>query len=75
MAGLACGGMDDSCAGHETAQATEESALFAVEPVNFAVPVLGAVDEFVLVPLVLHGQKVCVVGSRISLMTQSGESS
>jgi uncharacterized membrane protein YkvA (DUF1232 family) len=30
-------------------------ALFAVEPVNFAVPVLGAVDEFVLVPLVLHG--------------------
>jgi uncharacterized membrane protein YkvA (DUF1232 family) len=30
-------------------------ALFAVEPLNFAVPVLGAVDEFVLVPLVLHG--------------------
>jgi uncharacterized membrane protein YkvA (DUF1232 family) len=30
-------------------------ALFAVEPANFAVPVLGAVDEFVLVPLVLHG--------------------
>lgn len=30
-------------------------ALFAVEPVNFAVPVLGAVDEFVLVPLLLHG--------------------
>jgi uncharacterized membrane protein YkvA (DUF1232 family) len=30
-------------------------ALFAVEPVNFAVPVLGAVDELVLVPLVLHG--------------------
>jgi uncharacterized membrane protein YkvA (DUF1232 family) len=28
--------------------------LFAVEPANFAVPVLGAVDEFVLVPLVLH---------------------
>lgn len=30
-------------------------ALFAVEPANFAVPVFGAVDEFVLVPLVLHG--------------------
>ena len=29
--------------------------LFAVEPLNFAVPVLGAVDELVLVPLVLHG--------------------
>ncbi|WP_179966240.1 hypothetical protein [Massilia putida] len=29
--------------------------LLAVEPLNFAVPVLGAVDEFVLVPLVLHG--------------------
>lgn len=30
-------------------------ALFAVEPLNFALPVLGAVDEFVLLPLVLHG--------------------
>ena len=30
-------------------------ALFAVEPVNFALPVLGAIDEFVLVPFVLHG--------------------
>jgi uncharacterized membrane protein YkvA (DUF1232 family) len=30
-------------------------ALFAVEPLNFAVPLLGAVDEFVLLPLVLHG--------------------
>jgi uncharacterized membrane protein YkvA (DUF1232 family) len=30
-------------------------ALFAVEPVNFAVPMVGAVDELVLVPLVLHG--------------------
>lgn len=29
-------------------------ALFAIEPANFAVPVLGAVDELVLVPLVLH---------------------
>jgi uncharacterized membrane protein YkvA (DUF1232 family) len=30
-------------------------ALFAVEPLNFTLPVLGVVDEFVLVPLVLHG--------------------
>lgn len=30
-------------------------ALFAVEPLNFALPVLGVVDEFVLVPLMLHG--------------------
>ena len=30
-------------------------ALLAVEPLNFAVPVFGAVDELVLVPLVLHG--------------------
>lgn len=30
-------------------------ALFAVEPLNFTVPVLGVVDELMLVPLVLHG--------------------
>jgi uncharacterized membrane protein YkvA (DUF1232 family) len=30
-------------------------ALFALEPMNFALPLLGVVDEFVLVPLVLHG--------------------
>lgn len=29
--------------------------LFAVEPLNVAVPVLGAVDELVLLPLLLHG--------------------
>jgi len=29
--------------------------FFAVEPLNFALPVLGVVDEFVLLPLVLHG--------------------
>jgi len=29
--------------------------LFALEPLNFAVPVLGTVDEFVLLPLMLHG--------------------
>ena len=30
-------------------------ALFAVEPLNLAVPVFGVVDEFVFVPLILHG--------------------
>lgn len=29
--------------------------LFAAEPFNFALPILGAVDELVLVPLLLHG--------------------
>ena len=29
--------------------------LFALEPLNVAVPVLGAVDELVLLPLLLHG--------------------
>jgi uncharacterized membrane protein YkvA (DUF1232 family) len=29
--------------------------LFAVEPLNIAVPVLGTIDEFVLLPLILHG--------------------
>lgn len=28
--------------------------LYAVEPLNFAIPLLGAVDDLVLVPLVLH---------------------
>ena len=30
-------------------------ALIAVEPLNFAVPVIGVVDELVLLPFVLHG--------------------
>jgi uncharacterized membrane protein YkvA (DUF1232 family) len=30
-------------------------ALFAVEPLNFAVPLLGTIDELVLLPLILHG--------------------
>lgn len=28
--------------------------LFAVEPLNFALPLVGVVDEVVLLPLVLH---------------------
>jgi uncharacterized membrane protein YkvA (DUF1232 family) len=28
--------------------------LYALEPLNFAVPILGAVDDFILLPLALH---------------------
>ncbi len=28
--------------------------LCAIEPLNFAIPALGLVDEFILLPLVLH---------------------
>jgi len=30
-------------------------AFYAIEPFNFAVPLLGVVDDLVLLPLVLHG--------------------
>ena len=29
-------------------------AIYALEPLNFAIPLLGAVDDLVLLPLVLH---------------------
>jgi uncharacterized membrane protein YkvA (DUF1232 family) len=29
-------------------------AWFALEPVNFAIPLLGAIDDFVLLPLLLR---------------------
>ena len=29
-------------------------AVYAVEPFNFAIPALGAVDDLLLLPLVLH---------------------
>jgi uncharacterized membrane protein YkvA (DUF1232 family) len=28
--------------------------LFALEPANFAIPVIGAIDDLVVLPLVLH---------------------
>jgi uncharacterized membrane protein YkvA (DUF1232 family) len=28
--------------------------FFALEPLNFVIPVLGAVDELILLPLLLH---------------------
>ena len=30
-------------------------AFYALEPLNFALPLLGIVDDFILLPLVLHG--------------------
>ena len=29
-------------------------AFFAVEPLNFAIPLVGVIDDFVLLPIVLH---------------------
>ena len=29
-------------------------AFYALEPVNFALPVLGVIDDFLLLPLLLH---------------------
>ncbi len=29
-------------------------ALFALEPVNFAIPLIGAIDDFVLLPIIPH---------------------
>ena len=29
-------------------------ALFALEPANFALPIVGALDDLVLLPIVLH---------------------
>lgn len=28
--------------------------LYAIEPFNFAIPVLGVLDDFILLPLILH---------------------
>ena len=35
--------------------ATFALAFFAFEPFNFAIPVLGVVDDLLLLPLLLHG--------------------
>jgi uncharacterized membrane protein YkvA (DUF1232 family) len=35
--------------------ATLALGFFALEPFNFAIPVLGAVDDLFLLPLLLHG--------------------
>jgi uncharacterized membrane protein YkvA (DUF1232 family) len=35
--------------------ATLALGFFALEPLNFAVPILGVVDDLFLLPLLLHG--------------------
>jgi uncharacterized membrane protein YkvA (DUF1232 family) len=35
--------------------ATLALAFFALEPLNFAIPILGVIDDLVLLPLLLHG--------------------
>jgi uncharacterized membrane protein YkvA (DUF1232 family) len=35
--------------------ATLALGIFALEPFNFAIPVLGVVDDLFLLPLLLHG--------------------
>jgi uncharacterized membrane protein YkvA (DUF1232 family) len=35
--------------------ATLALGFFALEPLNFAIPVLGVVDDLFLLPLLLHG--------------------
>jgi uncharacterized membrane protein YkvA (DUF1232 family) len=35
--------------------ATLALGFFAFEPFNFAIPVLGVIDDLVLLPLLLHG--------------------
>ncbi|MGH8137554.1 MAG: hypothetical protein ACREVV_05080 [Steroidobacteraceae bacterium] len=34
--------------------ATVFLALYALEPFNFAIPFLGVIDDFVILPLILH---------------------
>ena len=38
--------------------------FFAFEPLNFALPLIGAVDDLVLLPLLLRGLAKLVAGSR-----------
>ena len=35
--------------------ATVALGVFALEPFNFAIPLLGIIDDLVLLPLLLHG--------------------
>ena len=44
--------------------ATLALGFFALEPLNFAIPVLGVVDDLFLLPLLLHGlAKIAVLTS------------
>ena len=40
-------------------------AFFALEPLNFAIPLLGAVDDLVLLPLLLRGLVKLTANQRV----------
>jgi uncharacterized membrane protein YkvA (DUF1232 family) len=46
--------------------------FFALEPFNFAIPVLGVVDDLFLLPLLLHGlAKIAVYATTIPSTSRS----
>jgi uncharacterized membrane protein YkvA (DUF1232 family) len=46
--------------------------FFALEPFNFAIPVLGVIDDFFLLPLLLHGlAKIAAHVTRLPSTSQS----
>jgi len=52
--------------------ATLALAFFALEPFNFAIPVLGVVDDLFLLPLLLHGlAKIAVYATTLSPRARS----
>jgi uncharacterized membrane protein YkvA (DUF1232 family) len=54
--------------------ATLALGFFALEPFNFAIPVLGVVDDLFLLPLLLHGlAKIAVYVSALPSTSESRE--
>jgi uncharacterized membrane protein YkvA (DUF1232 family) len=51
--------------------ATLALGFFALEPFNFAIPVLGVVDDLFLLPLLLHGLAKIAVFTTLSSNTRS----
>jgi uncharacterized membrane protein YkvA (DUF1232 family) len=52
--------------------ATLALGFFALEPFNFAIPVLGVVDDLFLLPLLLHGlAKIAVYATTLPSRTRS----
>lgn len=52
--------------------ATIALAFFALEPFNFAVPLLGVIDDLFLLPLLLHGlAKLAVYATTLASNSRS----
>jgi uncharacterized membrane protein YkvA (DUF1232 family) len=51
--------------------ATLALAFFAFEPLNFAVPLLGVLDDLFLLPLLLHGLAIIAEHTTISSTARS----